>query len=274
MKYILTILTILLITQFSSLGQQNFDWAKIDRDLIDSVLSLIQKSDPKSMDAFFKKHYERDKRVLGFGWTKSTRNAGGGDIQISADFFYYKGAIKTYIIHAALKREKEGQEVYKPLIQQFLPNKESEQGMYYKRYFYNYQIENILKPLAEFKKSASPGMLNAIKEYMSPTSGLHYGYKGFGGKILENRKFFNEIKDSLTSDQVLIMMYAINPVSRLTAIEYYLKNKKRFPASKAINDWIKKVYANTPEINTMSGDYEDVESSKILVERMMKLKTE
>jgi len=48
-------------------------------------------------------------------------------------------------------------------------------------------------------------------------------------------------------------MYAINPASRLTAIEYYLKHKELFSSQEEINKWIGMNFKEIPKINTMRG---------------------
>ena len=67
-------------------------------------------------------------------------------------------------------------------------------------------------------------------------------------------------------------MYSINPVSRLTAIEYYLKNKQRFTNTKRIGKWIAKVFGEVPTIETIYGCLVTNENSKLLVEKFAKAK--
>jgi hypothetical protein len=106
---------------------------------------------------------------------------------------------------------------------------------------------------------------------MSPTSGLEFGYRGgFGNVLLSNRKAFIGIQKKLTPDEVTTIMYAINPASRLTAIEYYLTHKDLFENTRAIDDWIRKVYAEKPTIQTMDGCIQYETNSKELVEEYVK----
>jgi hypothetical protein len=98
---------------------------------------------------------------------------------------------------------------------------------------------------------------------MTPSSGTMYGYAG-GGVIMQNRKAFLQIKDSLTADQVVLLMYSINPASRLTAIEYYLQHEDLFSSRQVIDNWVGVVFKATPTIETMSGCFRVTETPQSL----------
>lgn len=91
---------------------------------------------------------------------------------------------------------------------------------------FSFNQSAILQPLIQYA-GALKNIPEKIVNYMTPNSGTMYGYAG-GGMIMQNRKAFLEIKDSLTNDQVILLMYSMNPASRLTAIEYYWKHKDSF----------------------------------------------
>ncbi len=101
---------------------------------------------------------------------------------------------------------------------------------------------------------------------MTPNSGTMYGYAG-GGVIMQNRKAFLEIKDSLTNDQLVLLMFSINPASRLTAIEYYLKEKERFSSQQLIDKWIDLVFLEMQKIKTMLGCFPITEATETLFPR-------
>jgi len=91
-----------------------------------------------------------------------------------------------------------------------------------------------------------------IADYMTPNSGTMYGYAG-GGVIMQNRREFLKIEDSLTCDEAVYLMYAINPASRLTAIEYYYYHKDLFLDREKIEEWIDINFAEIPKVKTMWG---------------------
>ena len=62
-------------------------------------------------------------------------------------------------------------------------------------------------------------------------------------------------------------MYSINPASRLTAVEYYYKNKDKFLNSIEINNWIDTIFTETPTIETLSGCVVRINNSRFLVEK-------
>ena len=107
---------------------------------------------------------------------------------------------------------------------------------------------------------------------MSPLTGLYYGYGGgLPPTTLPNRKEFNEIKDSLTNEEIIALLYSINPVSRLTAIEYCIKKNNPIINERKIKKWIDKIYTEVPRISTMYGCIGTMDNSKDLVEKYAKM---
>jgi hypothetical protein len=267
MRHFITIIVLLFPGQIT-LGQIHQDWRKKDINLIDSIIKL-DRNNPTEVENFFNKYTDKQpKDTLGFGWTKFEQGIGAGYISIWANFFYYRDTIQTYILVARLPYQKELADEYKSLYLKFIPNDTGN------IFFYKYNEQNILKPLKELAGNQKPANISKkMLEYMSPTSGDTYGFMGgLPMTTVQNRKLFNELKDSLTPDQLIAMMYSINPVSRLTAIEYYFKNSKKYNFNKQVNKWIEKVFKEVPTIKTISGCIAGHESSKSLVEEFAKTK--
>lgn len=237
-------------------------------NLIDSIIKL-DRNNPIEVEKFFSKYADKEpKDTLGFGWTKFQQGIGAGYISIWAKFFYYRNTIQTYILMARLPSQKELIDEYKSLYLKFIP---IDTGNIF---CYMYREQNILKPLKEFPgNQKTMSVSKKILEYMSPTSGDTYGFMGgLPMTTVQNRKLFNELKDSLTTDQLMTMMYSINPVSRLTAIEYYFKNSKKYNFNKQADKWIEKVFTEVPVIKTISGCIVGHKNSKSLVEEFAKAK--
>lgn len=212
------------------------------------ALVRLDRNKPREIEQYFKHRLSKaskGKENLGFGWTMWTPGIGGGYIAISAKFFYYHDSLVSYSLITGMPEEKGLQKRYKK---------------WYKNYFdysnagvqpYKFNESAILQPLREYNDDWKD-VTDKVINYMTPNSGTMYGYAG-GGVIMQNRKAFLEIKDNLTTDQAVLLMYSINPASRLTAIEYYLQHKELFAFQKAIDNWIEVVFKEMPTIKTMFG---------------------
>jgi len=251
-----------------SYGQLVQEWKQKDIDLLNQAIRLDKKN-PAEIEKFFHSRVEeKEKEILGFGWSQLFQSIGAGYMSIQATFFYFRDTIKTYFLETHLSDEVKSLNEYTQLLAKFLPLDSA------KNYSYRYQVENILRPIDEFKKTQISISLSAtILKYMSPMTGTWYGFRGgIGGELLHNRKEFFAISRKLTNQQVIALMYSINPASRLTAIEYYLRNMKKFKASNSISKWIEQVYLEMPEVETMSGCDLYKDSAKRLVENYAKIK--
>ncbi len=245
-------------------------WVHIDKRLIKSVVKL-DRSNPQTVEQFFIDHKSKtEKEYLGFGWTMWTPGIGGGYIGISATFIYYHDSIVSYTI-APRMPDEEG------LIKRY--------KSWYKDSFafetdkilpFNYNAEKILRPMKEYKGTLTAQTVpHKILDYMTPNSGTMYGYAGgYGGHLLQNRKAFLQIKDSLTNDQVIFLMYSINPASRLTAIEYYLKHKDNFLNQTSLDEWVDKNFIEIPKVETLFGCLRESWDTRTLVYMYSTMKTD
>lgn len=230
-------------------------WVLKDKKIIAGIVKL-NKNNPREFEQHFKNYgCDTTTENLGFGWKAWRPGIGGGYASVSAEFYYYYDSIISYSLTPYLSDKKNLIKRYKKL---------------YGNYFsyindkiqpYRYNETALLKPLVRYKGNLkTENSPKKLLEYMSPVSGTMYGHYG-GGVIMKNRKAFNQIKDSLTSEQVLLMMYSINPASRLTAIEHYLKrNWEKLGQQPSVEHWISKIFKETPKIKTMSGCFLITES--------------
>jgi len=242
MRHLLTILTF----TFASLKTFAYNpfWTHADKKLIIAITNL-DKNNPKEIEQYFKQKRESTKENLGFGWTLWSPGIGGGYISISATFYYYHDSLVSYTLTPQLPEEKGLLKRYKK---------------WYKNYFEysNSSIQAIkfneiaiLRPLKEYKGNLK-SVSSKILDYMTPTSGTMYGYAG-GGMIMQNRVAFNKIKSNLTNEEVIFMLYSINPASRLTAIEYYWKHKDAFRKQESVDEWIEQNFKEMPNVDSMLG---------------------
>jgi len=254
-------------------------WAHTDKKLIKNLVE-IDKNNPKTLENYFKTYktqkidIDTTKTNLGFNWEIWSRRIGGGYIGISATFIYHNNTIVSYSITPELPEEKRLIKKYKKWYNHFFEF-ESNQILPY-----NFNRFHITAPLKEYNKSSEKlsSITQEIKEYMTPYSGTGYGYYtgGYSNNILlPNRKEFLKIRDSLTNEQVILIMYSINPASRLTAIEHYLKNRGKFTESKELEKWIERNFKETPIIETQIGcTRSEFLSTKGLVEMYSRKETE
>ncbi|UEG53430.1 hypothetical protein LLH06_00365 [Mucilaginibacter daejeonensis] len=223
------------------------EWVQDDIGLL-KTLEAIDKNDPAAMEKFFlqfDRAKERD--TLGFGWTVFSQGKGAGYISVHADFYHYKGKIVSYQLHSRAPSRKELMEQYKTMFAKLLPIDSN--GFYY----YMFNEAAILKPLATYNGS-NKQISTDLLALMSPTSGTTYGIGGgMPPSMLPNRKAFNALKDKLSNDDVITLMYAINPATRLMAFEFYRRNRNRFSNQGEIEAWMIKVYKEKPTIETLSG---------------------
>ena len=244
-------------------------WVRLDKKLIKGI-TQTEKSSPDSLEAFFLKKNKREIIDLGFGWSVWETTRRGGYISIYADFYYFHDEIIAYRIIPELPDEESLKKKYKN---------------WYSPYFefegkdilpLEFQERIIKEPLKYYyENNDSLEVNNEVKYYMSPRSGLRYGYSGgISGNLLLNRKLFKGIKGILNNKEVILLMHSVNPASRLTAIEFYLQNKENFSENFEIEQWIEKIYLETPTIETLSGCMVEIQNSRKLVEMYANMKQE
>jgi len=239
-------------------------WVSIDKRLIKNIVNL-DRNNPKAVEQYFRtqkiQKCDTSKDNLGFGWTMWTPGIGGGYIGISATFIYYHDSIVSYSLTPRMPDEKGLINKYKSWYQggftfqgdEILP--------------FKYKSGHILLLLKEYNGELTTQTIDhKILEYMTPNSGIMYGYAGgSSGSLLQNRKAFLEIQDSLKTEQIVFLMYSINPASRLTAIEYYLKYKEKFSNTKTIDEWIERNYSEISKVNTLFGCFLETWDTRTLV---------
>jgi hypothetical protein len=253
---------------FQSFGQNPF-WVRIDKKQFYN-LNQIDKSKPKDVETHFIKHTKNKqvKQQLGFGWSVWKSNLPGGYVSVQGVFFYYKDTLVSYLLSSRLPSEHKlidkyttwAKGTFKVDSNKIIP--------------YEFQRENLLRPLQEYNGSFKPDNLSEdILEYMSPNSGTMYGYYGgIANEELQNRQYFNSIKNKLTVDEVYAIMYSINPASRLTAVEYYKRNLDKFENKKIFEDRIKIIYKETPLVSTFIGCIGEIWESGRLVDFCLQIK--
>lgn len=227
------------------------DWVNNDIKLINQIVAL-DKSNPQAVVDFFGPPVDSRPRqdTLGFGWTYIYTGKAAGYISVTLEYYTHNGKVVSYALSSQLPSRKTLANKYDSLLRKALPVDSAA------RLYYKFREDCIFAPLsnlagAGYKKRAIPLQM---LQYMSPLSGTLYGhYGGLPISLTSNRAMFNEIIKRLSPDQIVTLMYSINPTSRLTAIEYYYRHPELFKNHKTIGEWIKTVYAEKPKIETIQG---------------------
>lgn len=251
-----------------SFGQNPF-WVHLDKKIIRPI-SLLDKTKPTEVENHFLKERKskETKQKLGFGWSKWTADIFGGYTSIKCTFFYYKDTIVSYRLTSRLPDNKELTSKYTEWFGETFTIDSS------RHVTFDFQRDNLTKPLTLYDGNLTPEKVSPkILSYMSPHSGLTYGYKGgINNALLENRKNFNDIMDDITNDEIYLIMFSVNTASRLTAIEYYKRNSGKFENKEKIEAWINVVYKEIPFVHTIIGCLGETWESKKLVEFCLEIK--
>ncbi len=245
------------------------EWIRNDINLV-KTLDSVGKNNPAALEDFFLQPNNTMKPdTLGFGWTMFSRSRGAGYIRFNANFYHYRGKIVSYQLYSQATTKKELKQQYRQMLASLLPIDSG--GIYY----YKYHVDELLKPVANYNNAPGEHISTRHLTLMSPTDGIMYGYGGGPTPtMLYNRRIFNNAKDRLNNSEIIALMYAINPATRLMAFEYYLKYRKRFTNHKAIEAWMQEVYKNKPFIETISGCFIIQERAEKLVNWYRTVKTE
>jgi len=199
-------------------------------------------------ESYFEKNgFGRKEENLGFGWKQFTTGRLGKRILLTAVFYYYNDSLAGFKITGTMPRDMQ-------LLQRY-------QEWYSKSFKLQYSksetlavagdVKAVRRPLKEYPYPVAviPGALGA---YMSPESDLMFGDAYMGGPV-PNAVAFSKLKDSLTRDQALMVLYAVNPASRLAGIRYYYQHSEQFTNKPAIKTWIARVIQEIPRVPIVQG---------------------
>lgn len=115
----------------------------------------------------------------------------------------------------------------------------------------------------------SPAIREALAYYMSPYAGTLYGIRGGeAGQLLENRDRFLGLAAIVGADRRLArwLVRSINPATRLTAVEFIVRNQAGFPDFEKLQlTAFRAAYAHPPKAATLRGVRETFEDPRKLV---------
>lgn len=251
---------IILSVHLTGFGQNPL-WVAKDRKLINQISHVID--NPILIQKIFEPKIWTGMNNLGFGYAMINTTAPGGYISINCTFYYLQDSLIGYAVYPRLPSESKLKNKY---LEWYRAGFQLD-SMTVEPYFYN--IEFMRQPLSQFQLEISNNP--KILEYASPESGIRYGDKGgLPLSFLLNRRLFIDLEDELNNELVLQLLYSKNPASRLTAIEYYYKNKDKFENRTQIEEWVETVFNELPYVSTIFGCIGTQEKARVLVDMFTK----
>lgn len=248
MRYLVTCQLFLLLALSLPAWALNPAWIKEDKRLIAQVNTLLPTT-PATVERYFTHHDVRAVHTLGFGWRSTETAVHGGYTSVYATFYYCNDRLVSYVIHPELPDEPALKSTYTTWYAPSFRLKPPKLNPFY------FNKAALSQPLPAYPTSAATKTsAKALQDYMSPEGGVVYGYAGGESlQILPNRAAFLALRPQPGPEQIVRLMYAINPASRLTAIEFYLKHKALFANQPQIEQWMEVVFHTLPKVESIRG---------------------
>jgi hypothetical protein len=251
------------ISQFCKAQNINEGWVREDSLFIDQVKQAYN-SDPLSIEKSIEP-WENARVNLGYGYSVIQSSTGKGYVSIFYTCVYKDRKLISYMLDPQMPHDDRLTyryiSFYKVLFK-------IENNWSMDLYF---GYEKMTKPLEESENVLK--VSDALGFLMTPFSGIVYGdFEGFDDQIVENRRAYNKVKDSINEKELLYLLRSINPATRLTAAEHYFKNIDNYLQHSLIERLIEDNYKELPAIQTISVDLVNEEDAKEVLRRMINKK--
>jgi hypothetical protein len=260
-------LAIGLLYSLASIAQIKEDTALIKPQLIekDSLfvkrLAHVYKNTPANILPLFNA-VNRKSNDLGFNYCSVRGIYEIGYLSIRYHFIFFKDKLISYQLSSFLPLDSR---LTKRCIKICSLLFESDNNYVTKPIYYKY--DEMVKPLNTNIKQYTTD--KKIQFLMTPYSGEIYGvyaFMGYSPILLENRRNYNAIKDKITPEIELMLLYSKNPATRLSAIEYYYQHPEQFTKDKdSYETRIKAIYAESPLIETVVADHPSTQNAEEMV---------
>lgn len=228
-------------------------WTAADKRLIKG-LGRLDHSNPLEVAEYFAKHRngrgELEIDNLGFGWKVWHTGFVRGYVGVKAEFYYLWDSLVAYELVAEMPTEPQLTERYR---EWYAATFSFEGETMRSREFNMRVLEEPLPQYGGIFKTRPPA--DSICSYLSPACGTRYGFRGgYGNGLTKNRAYFRNIKDKVDDEMLLLMMFAINPATRLTAIEYYYyRTGHGFGDNPGVDAWVGQVFSEVPHVSFAIG---------------------
>ena len=242
------------------------EWVEADREFIGKVNAVL-KSDPANIEKVLPAQSYED-TTLGFGYRLRGGRLGKGYASYYYSYLYRNGKLVSYWVMPPIP---DTQPTLGPLYQKMCSDVfPSGTNGTLTKYWYHREASEILLEGCPTK----PAISEKMRFFMGPNSGTAYGVRGgFAATLLPNRRSYLEVKDEITQEICVTLLYSINPATRLTAYEHFLRHRKKFDTvADVVEKRMREVFAEKPKVTTLNGCIEGEEDSASLVERFARAK--
>lgn len=238
------------------------EWVLADIEFINQLKSEFKK-DPLAILPLLKPGNNL-RSNLGYGYQLVEGSIGKGYVSTSYEIVYKNDKPISYKLTQHMPRKDELKSRYIELYAGIF----SITNYYVTPLYYNQ--EEMESPLdgCNTQMNVTP----EIKEYMTPYSGIRYGYRGgYANSLLQNRAVYLSMKNSLNKEIYKYLLCSKNPATRLTAVEYfYSDNRFNEDLSPEIISKIEQIFSETPTITTLRGCIVTRTDSRELVKEFSK----
>ena len=259
------LIILLLIVSFGQLGL-GLNLISIQRDkvFIEKFIDTYQKGDPDDISKFFNPPGKYDTTTLGLGYYLVDQQKSSANVSIKAKFIYQNDSLVGCRILPTMPKDVNLQTKYKNWYAPIFTFKDSTQIL---PLYSNY--ESWIAPFPQYQ-----GPLNIMEQskpfqdYISTESGDVFGYFNGWYGLHRNRALFEGLLPTIEAEEIEMLMYSKNPITRLQAFYYFLTHENEFSSSRknVIAAWMKKVVNDPSHIYSAEGDVIDKEPAE---ERLM-----
>lgn len=202
-------------------------------------------------------NFNKEADDLGFGYYSVDgfyRPTNGSNIKINYQFIFRHKKLISYQLSADLPIQQALIGRYRKFYSKVF-DFSVDAGIGGRSNFVYYNYSEMTKPLNGAKQAKTSTMDKEVSFFMTPYSGTMYGGQimGYGWGDLANRAHYNAIKAKITPEIDYILLYSLNPATRLSAIEYYYQHPELFNNKIALEARIKVLYKEMPVITTIIG---------------------
>jgi hypothetical protein len=228
-------------------------WTTIDKRMI-KQLARLDYTNPAAVAEHFSESRngtdEKEIQDLGFGWKMWHTGIGGGYVAVMAEFYYFQDSIVAYEVVPQMPTEHQLKARYR----KWYATAFSFEGDVIQPRQHN--MRSLEEPLPQYSGVSSVEALSdSVRAYLSPACGTRYGFRGgYSNTLTANRACLKSFREKVDDNMLLLMMYSINPATRLTAIEYYYyRMGHEFGANAEVDAWVLLVFTEVPRVRIAMG---------------------
>jgi hypothetical protein len=254
---------------FMSLGEEAIheDWIEADRSFVAQVKAVLR-NEPQHADRVLLPP-PVDRRNLGFGYSLASHYVGKGYLGFACQMLYSNDTLVSFRLAPGMAPDNRLNAAYEDMIGDVF---RSNHDGTFKPFYYNSEAAVAALPGCDAKVKMNTNM----QFFCSPFSGIRYGtIGGYVGAYLENRRAYLKVADEIDGATCLRLLYSINPATRLTAYEHFLRHPVALKAVQSqVESRMRKVLEEVPRIETMKGCIVCQENSREVLNSILRTKSD